>query len=119
MLATAHAVRNSALDMFRLALSLIESDEKNIPPSLKQYFAEILEQAKRIAHDPNQVSDKIKPEAIQLAVEIRDIDNFLDDLDRLDGVESVSPAMAKQLLERMEVGSVHQNGFSPFTGFAG
>ncbi len=119
MLATSHAFNNSTLDLFRLTLTLIESGETNIPTTLKDYFTEILNQAKAIAHDPNLVSNLTKPEAIELAVDVRDIDDFLDQLDQLEGIESVSPEIATQLLKKMEVDSVCQNGFGTFAGLSG
>jgi len=116
MIATSHAFGDSTLDLFRLALSMLEKGDTNIPVTLKQYFAEILIQAKALAHNPSLVSSDTKPEAIELAVEIREINDLLEQLDQLDSLDSVPPQLASQLLKKMEVGSVYQNGFNPFAG---
>lgn len=119
MLAAKHAFNQSTLDLFRLALSMVENQETNIPSTLKDYFSDILNEAKMLANDPSKISQETKPEAIELAVEFLAYKDLLSELNDLDNIESVSPAMAKQLLEKMEVDPVRKNGFGAFTGFAG
>ena len=118
MLAATPTVTNNTLDLFKLALAMIENGDTNIPDSLKEYFTEVLIQAKIIANDSNLITHETKPEAIELAVDIREFNEFLQILDNVNSIDNISQETAKNLLDRMEVQSVCQNGFSPITGIA-
>lgn len=119
MLAAAPIIQSNSLDLFKLALFLVESKEQNIPTSLKTYFSEILSQAKSIAKNPASVSRSTSPEAIELAVDIREIADFLQVLENIQTIDAVSPEQAKQILNKMEVSSVYQDGFSSVAELAG
>jgi len=118
MLAATPKLENNALDLIRLALSMVESGEANIPQSLKEYFSEVLKQAKTIVEDPPAELKSVRPEAIELAIELRAVAELLDNFDKIDSIDCITPPLAKEILMNMEVHSVHQDGFSAFASIA-
>ena len=85
----------------------------------RRFFVYVSEQDSTGNRRQRPISNLTKPEAIELAVDVRDIDDFLDQLDQLESIESVSPEIATQLLKKMEVDSVCQNGFGTFAELSG
>jgi len=107
MLAAAPS-RNNLLELIRLALTMVSSDQKNIPESLKQHVYVVLKQAIQLAEAPKQVTGEILPESIELAIEIRDEKNLTSDIDSLADFDNITPDLAYRLLQRMETHSVYQ-----------
>lgn len=104
-----------ALDIFKLALKMVESGDESIPQSLKDYFIKVLVDTKTILQNPDSVSQKFLPESIELAVGLQNTD-LVSVIEELDRFEQITPDGAKVFLKNMEVSSVCQNGFSPFAG---
>jgi hypothetical protein len=108
MLAAAPKRQDKSLDLFCLALTLICKKEDNIPASLKTYFEEVVSQARVLARDPTQVQGRIMPEAIQLALEMRRAKQFSTQIEGVNGVDSVTPEIAGNILSAVETSFVCQ-----------
>jgi len=119
MITAMPVTNNSTLELFKLALTMIQSQEHDIPKTLTDYFIEILTQTTSIIHNSHNVSPDIMPEAIELAVDFSNDEELLKILDDLNSIEKMTPDVASQLLNKMETPPVCQNGFSSFTGITG
>jgi hypothetical protein len=102
MLAAAPAEDARILEVFRLALAMVGQGKSDIPPQLVSYFDTVLEQARRLSTDPKSVSSPIMPEAIQLALELRDFKSFRDAVDGITTLSAVSPSQANEVLSSWE-----------------
>lgn len=109
MLAAAPSPQSDSLELIRLALSMVRSGEPNIPDSLKIYFSTVIEQARTLAGDPSSVQGEVLPEAIDLALEIRSVKEFSDEIERIESVDTLSPGVATKLLSVMEKHPVYQD----------
>lgn len=121
MIAAMPVTNNSSLELFKLALTMIQSksNEDLIPQTLTDYFIDILSQATSIAQSPEKIAPGIKPEVIELAVDIASDDDLLKELEGLTSFEKVTPDVASKILDTMEMPPVCQNGFSSFTRISG
>jgi hypothetical protein len=72
MLAAVPSERGRALELFGLALSMVEAEKSDIPEALKAYFDHVLWQARQLLANPDASVDKLRPEAVQLALDLRD-----------------------------------------------
>lgn len=113
MLAATPSTRQNPLELVRLALSMVEAGERDIPESLKKYFLAVLSQARTLAKDPPEAHGELLPEAIELALEIRTMKEFSEEIDRIETVDKISPDVAKKLLSAMEQSPVYQDRPTP------
>jgi len=109
MLAAAPSPQSDSLELIRLALSMVRSNEPNIPESLITYFAQVLEQARVLAGDPSKAEGQVLPEAIDLALEIRSVKEFSDELEKVKSIDKLTPDIARKLLSVMEEHPVYQD----------
>lgn len=109
MLAAAPSIRDNALDLFCLALSLITQNEQNIPTGLKEYFERVVREARVLAANPTHASVDFLPEAIQLALEMRRHRDFSRMLDDISNVTEVSPQIAGKILHTVEQSFAYQS----------
>ncbi|WP_157861920.1 hypothetical protein [Methylobacterium sp. Leaf361] len=102
MLAAAPAEETRVLALFQLALRLIRQGQGGVPPELERYFNSVLAQARSLSNDPRAVQGQLLPEAIQLALDIRDLDGLKDEIEGAHDASTVSPALADRILMRLE-----------------
>ena len=117
MISAAPTFGTSALDLFRLALTMAQAQNEAIPQSLKEYFIYTLREAKKIAQDPHNIPSNISPEIIELAVDILN-GRFNSELEEIEDFNQITPDLAKYLLENMEVTPVYKDRFNPLAGFS-
>jgi hypothetical protein len=96
------------LSLFKLVLSLRQMQEQRIPQPLEEQFNKIVNQAKQLAASPNQIQGDLFPEAIDLALEMRSVGDIARDVDAIDSLDSLTPQLAKSILEKMEAHPVYQ-----------
>jgi len=100
----------SSQELFRLVLTLVSNNgTQDIPDTLREHFSTVLTQAKLLIGNSENITGDILPESIELAYELGEIEGLSASLDRIDDIESVSPALAHQLLASMEQYSVYQD----------
>ncbi len=109
MLAATQDQQRDSLELVRLALSMVQSGDKKIPESLKDYFSKVLQQARVLAADPSKTEEDILPEAIDLALEIRSVEEFSRELKNVEDVDNLAPEIAGKLLFAMEKRPVYSN----------
>jgi hypothetical protein len=71
-----------------------------IPPGLIQHFNAILRQARALAEDPNSVKGQISPEAIQLALRLRERD-LKEVFQNVPDLSSLTPEKAGEILSTL------------------
>lgn len=100
---------NQKLESVKLVLTLISTGDNSIPESLQQHLIEVLNQATSIISQPQNLSESIMPESIDLALEINAMSELFTDLDSVSSIEGITPELASKLLTSMENHSVHQD----------
>ena len=101
MLAAAHS-DPCEMELFRTTLSLISSEQENIPKRLKHYLVKIITQAQILSKEPTSINRKTLPEAIDLALEMRLHNKVSEQVVPLSDYASVTPVVARALLATME-----------------
>jgi hypothetical protein len=101
MLAAVQTDESRTLELFDLALRIL-SESGPIPPQLSDHFNSVLQQAKALAVEPRSVKGRLSPQAIQLACRIREVSELRDAVERIDGIDSVSPDLASKILTSLE-----------------
>lgn len=102
MLAAAATEEKRVLELFDLALRLIQKSG-SVPPQLSQHFNAILHQARVLAENPTAVKGDISPEAIQLALQLRDRKNLREAFRNVPDLSSITPEQAGEILSRLAV----------------
>jgi hypothetical protein len=102
MLAAVPAQETRNLELFQLALRLVEQGRADIPAQLATYFDTVLKQALLLAKDPTAVSGKILPESIQLALELKKVSILRSAVDEANTLSAISRERAKIILESLE-----------------
>lgn len=100
---------SQSLELVKLVLSLISSGNDQIPEPLKQHASLVFSQAKSLAEKPSSVTVDILPESINLALEMRLIDELSKEMEEVSDIESITPALANRLLTTMESRSVYKD----------
>ena len=95
------------LELTRLVLALISARATRIPDELVEHFDLVIRQAKHLATKPSDVTPDIDPESIALALSISLKGEFARELQPVDDWRSITPDLAKRLLEQMESASVY------------
>ena len=99
MLAASSSEQDRVLELFDLALRLVQRSGP-IPPGLIQHFNAILRQARALAEDPNSVKGQISPEAIQLALRLRERD-LKEVFQNVPDLSSLTPEKAGEILSTL------------------
>jgi hypothetical protein len=102
MLAASSSEQKRVLELFDLALRLVQRSGP-IPPQLSQHFNVILRQARALAEDPNTVEGDIFPEAIQLALRLRELKSLREAFRNIPDLSSVTPEQAGNILSSLDV----------------
>ena len=102
MLMAVPSESRSGLELFRLALQLVEQDGARVEAPLADYVRTLVGQAKVLARSPKALASPILPEAIRLAVAIRNSNTLAEALDPIREIGDISPAVAAKLRESME-----------------
>ena len=102
MLMAAPSESRPGLELFRLALQLAEHGRSRVEAPLAAYFRSLVCQAKVLARSPRAVSEPIMPEAVRLAVAIRNSSAFADAIAAVNDMADLSPTTAAKLRESME-----------------
>jgi len=87
--------------MFRLALAIANSNDP-VPDALADYFTRVLSQARDLDRDPSITMESVLPEAIQLALDLRERDGLRDAVEGIQSLKTVSPSQAAEVLRRLE-----------------
>lgn len=102
MLAAVPSDADKRLELFRLALLLSSQANGSLPPALANYFDEVLAQARLLIVDPGQLSGVYRPQAIQLANEMRTngpLRGFLEGIDAIGDITRENARLALSTLE--------------------
>jgi hypothetical protein len=100
MLAASSSEQNRVLELFDLTLRLVQKCGP-IPPQLSQHFNAILRQARALAEDPISVESPISPEAIQLALRLRE-GKLREAFQDVPDLSSVTPELAARILSSLD-----------------
>lgn len=103
--------KDNALELIKLALSLISSGNVDIPDSLVEHLRHVFEQAKELAIEPHRLQGSDKPflsESIDLAVELKNDETFSKEVEQVTDYNNISPDLAHRLLMAMENYSVYK-----------
>ncbi|MQW89126.1 hypothetical protein [Sinorhizobium saheli] len=102
MLAAMPSETSRRLELFRLALVLIDRGSQEVPLTLSRHFDDVLHQARRLADNSRAISPEMTPQAVQLANELRAYDGLRDALSGVNSIKDVSQATAHRVLRNME-----------------
>ena len=102
MLAATSTEEKRVLELFDLALRLVRH-RGAVPPLLSQHFNAILQQARALAHSPENVEGDIYPEAIQLALQLREFDQLRKAVADSRDLSSITPEQADRILSSLEM----------------
>jgi hypothetical protein len=102
MLMAAPSDSRPGLELFRLALQLAEHDRSQVEAPLAAYFRSLVSQAKVLAQSSRAVVEPIMPDAVRLAVAIRNNKTFAEAIATVDDMSDLSPNMAATLRKSME-----------------
>ena len=81
---------------------MVGSGAREVPPPLASYFDKVLEQARRLAKEPTAAQSGILPEAVQLALDIRDVSAFREAIDDVQSIKTMKPEQAQKALASLE-----------------
>jgi hypothetical protein len=101
MLAAAAAPEARILQLFRLALDIAVA-ESTVPAQLIEYFNRVLSQARALDRDPSSKVESVMPEAIQLALDIRERAELRQAVSDIQSFNDVSPNKAAEVLRQLE-----------------
>lgn len=102
MLAAVPAEKTRILEMFNLALSMASVEEKAIPAPLADYFDKVLSQARQLLCAPDNITEPIMPEAIQLALDFRDDEMIRKAMEDVTSIRSIDSQRARSVLTSLE-----------------
>lgn len=102
MLAAMPSENSRRLELFRLALVLIDRGNLELPTPLSLHFDAVLHQARKLFDDPDAISPEMKPQAVQLANDLRVYEGLRDALAGVNSIEDVDPAVAHKVLRNLE-----------------
>lgn len=94
----ANAHRDELLSSFRIALVMLLEEDVNTPANIKDYFNNIVAQAKCLIEDSCAHDEHLFPEAINLAFRAKRTAHFRDRLYEIDVFDNVDPGVAHQVL---------------------
>lgn len=93
--------KDRSLELIKLILSYVSQDQ-NVPDSVQRHFIQVVEQAKRLANDPRDVSEDLIPESIDLALEMKMANDFSSEINNVSDFNKITPALASRLLQSMK-----------------
>lgn len=102
MLAAMPSENSRRLELFRLALLLIDRGNRSLPKPLSLHFDVVLHQARKLSDDPDALSPDVTPQAVQLANDLRVYDGLRDALAGVNSIRDVNPAVAHKVLQNLE-----------------
>ncbi len=97
----AAAPESRVLELFRLALIIAQSN-RTVPDQLINYFNTVLSQARALDDNPTSKISAIMPEAIQLALDIRQRDELRQALQGVRSFSDITPTLATDFLRNLE-----------------
>lgn len=104
-----------SLELIKLFLDLISSNEKKIPSELKEQFVLIVSQASQLVKEPTGVDENTLIEAIDLALELKRLGGLQQDLEKVIESGNDVSIVASRVLKSMENTPVYQDGSLSFT----
>lgn len=102
MLAAMPSESSKRLELFRLALVLIDRGNRALPLLLSQHFDTVLHQARKLSDDADAISPDVAPQALQLANDLRVYEGLRDALAGVNSIEDVDPVVAHKVLQNLE-----------------
>lgn len=102
MLAAVPNRSGNSLDLFRLVLSMVATDNQGVPPQLKDLLVGVIDEAKELAQDPQRRASVEFPESILLALEMREEQDLATTVREITTFDSIRPELANRVLSLME-----------------
>ncbi|AGB43404.1 hypothetical protein Mesau_00920 [Mesorhizobium australicum WSM2073] len=96
MLAATSMDRDESPAPFHVALRILSS-ERSIPEKLAVYLRDVMTQALQIASDPDTIDGETLPEAIRLALDLRESDALRAAVGMV-GAGTISAELAREIL---------------------
>lgn len=90
------------LELFRLALLLIDRGNNDLPAPLCIHFDRVLEQARSLLADPQSISPEVIPQAVHLAHNLQKVEGLSCALSGVQRIRDVSPEIAHKVLRSLE-----------------
>lgn len=102
MLAAMPSENSRRLELFRLALVLIDRGSCALPLPLSHHFDAVLHQARKLSDDPDAISPDVTPQAVQLANDLRVYKGLREALAGVSSIGDINPAVAHKVLQNLE-----------------
>ncbi|UXT60620.1 hypothetical protein FY134_23170 (plasmid) [Agrobacterium fabrum] len=102
MLAAMPSENSRRLELFRLALILINRGSKEIPRPLSLHFDDVLHQARILSDNPKAITPKVTPQAVQLATDFMVYEGLREALTGVNSLGDVSQDVAHKVLQNLE-----------------
>lgn len=102
MLAAMPSENSRRLELFRLALILIDRGNRDLPEPLSLHFDAVLHQARKLSDDPDAISPDVTPQAVQLANDLRVYEGLREALAGVNSIGDINPAVAHKVLQNLE-----------------
>lgn len=102
MLAAMPSENSRHLELFRLALLLIDRGNSDLPAPLSLHFNAVLHQARELSDDPDAISPEVTPQAVQLANDLRIYEGLRVALAGVNSIGDVNAAVAHKVLQNLE-----------------
>jgi hypothetical protein len=102
MLAAMPSENSMRLELFRLALVLIDRGSHGVPGPLSVHFDDVLHQARVLSDNPSAISSSMAPQAVQLANDLRIHEGLREALEGVNSIGDVSQAVAHKVLLNLE-----------------
>jgi hypothetical protein len=93
--------RDSSLSLVRLLFSLAENPVQPVPGELKEHLLTVIQEAKALLADPNNVSDRTNRESIALALEMKSSQELSAAVEEITTFDSIDSVLAKRILKGM------------------
>ncbi|HEY1856180.1 hypothetical protein [Acidocella sp.] len=101
MLMAAAPSEPTALDLFKLALELVERKQLQRTTELDDYFQQVLQSAKQLVTAPQNAAG-LNAEVIELALALAANHELASDLCNVSSLSDLSPQMAGKVLREMD-----------------
>jgi hypothetical protein len=102
VLAAAPSSEERALQLFKVALTVLKRGDQPPSASLLGYVEKVIQQASALAHDPSKPPAGVMPEAIELALEMLRTAEVREAITSAAQHDAVPPEVASEILRRME-----------------
>jgi hypothetical protein len=103
MLAAVSKEQARTLDLFQAVLAFVTLGRSaEIPERVRNHFDAVVGQAKALVADPFSVTGTVMPEAIELALELRQWPDLSSVINNVVSVDTLNPDKARLILNTLE-----------------